>query len=523
MARKLLLLVLLFVTTLSAENDIFIYSENPITKLKISLKKEEEGFYREYFKTRINYYGYNLRKEEKIIPEKYTQEINLISIDRIFKPTTMTIDSINLQIQLESTDLYGRDFYKLVIDEGDKIKCEIYEGPNIHNGFIEVASKTPKDFNLSGSLKVISVNMILDILRNYVSAQNDCWSISGSSILSDFFETIEADNLPAEDFTNIKIVDVDKINIKNLKFQAMNKAMDRMQEIKFVQRDENSFDVPNIKFYNLTCWYDNKKQNIAEYYTLAEYLDRSVTFNYVFEGKAGQYTKPAGKVDVYLPYPVRKIESMSCDVAGNTKAVTLKDNHTISIDEPIAVVLDLNSTRTTNKKNKFDYLDFVKRLYDEAENSQVGLFKLLYVFPREATFEKFNITKVYTKFRNTKFNTVNADNAPEFVAWRQNNEKTAIDPLTIPDDYFCMELIKEKSFFDKGFSTTLVKENMADSKYVQNFEYVLKRLESESGYKFKKVYYVSYFPVLPMYKIEGIEYISFLENQSNFNLSNITN
>ena len=106
---------------------------------------------------------------------------------------------------------------------------------------------------------------------------------------------------------------------------------------------------------------------------------------------------------------------------------------------------------------------------------------------------------------------------------RQSKEKTSIDPISIPDDYFCMEVIKEKSFFNKGLSTTLVKENMADRKYVSNFEYVLKRLENESGYKFKKVYYVSYFPVLPMYKVEGVDYISFLENKLNFNLSNITN
>jgi len=523
MTRKIFIVLVILINMLVAANDIYIYSEHPINKLKISLKKEEEGYYREFFQTKINYYGYNLRREEKIMPKKYTEEINLISIDRIFKPAEMIIDSINMQIQMESTDLYGRDFYKLVVEEGDKIKCEIWEGNTTHNGFIEVTTKNPKTFNLNGTLKVISVNMILDILKEYVSPLNDCWSISGNSIISDFFETILSNNLPSEDFTLIKIADISKANVKNLKFQAMNKSMDRMQDIKFVQKDDNTFEVPNLKFYNLTCWYDNKKQNIEEYYTILENFDRKVTFNYVFNGKQGHFTKPAGKTEVYLPYPTRKLESISCDISGTTKAVTLKDNHTISVAEPIAVVLDLNSTRTTNKKNKFDYTDFVKKLYDEAENSSVSLFKLLYVFPREATFQKFNINKVYTKFRDTNYNTVSADKSADFVIWRQAREKTSVDPMTIPDDYFCMELIKEKAFFDKGFSTTLVKENMADSKYVKNFQYVLKRMELESGYKFKKVYYVSYFPVLPMYKVEGVTYISFLENKSNFNLTDITN
>ena len=95
--------------------------------------------------------------------------------------------------------------------------------------------------------------------------------------------------------------------------------------------------------------------------------------------------------------------------------------------------------------------------------------------------------------------------------------------MSIPDEYFCMEVIDDGKFFDKGLSSTLVKENMADRKYVQNFEYILKRVVDESGYKFKKVYYVSYFPVLSIYKVEGINYISFLEDNKKFKISDITN
>jgi len=168
-------------------------------------------------------------------------------------------------------------------------------------------------------------------------------------------------------------------------------------------------------------------------------------------------------------------------------------------------------------------VDFVKKIYQESENSSVRLFKLFYVYPREATFQKFDINQVYTKFKNTQYATVEKEEAAEFVKWRQEKERKSIDPLSIPDEYFCMEVIEEGGFFDKGLSSTLVKENMADRKYVQNFEYILERVIKESGYKFKDVYYVSYFPVLPMYKVEGVNYISFLKDKENFNIENISN
>ncbi len=523
MVKKLIILFFLTIVILSAADDIFVYSAKNINKIEITLRREGPGQYREYIQTDIDYLGYIPWREEKILPQAYTEQLNLLNLDQIIKPVEITVDSITLHLNLETTPLYGRQFYKIQAEKGDKIKCIIHDKNEQHNGFIEVAYKTPKNFAINGTLKVISVNMILNILNEYISPKGDCWNIQGESIVSDFFESISASDLPPDDFATIKILDVNDINPKKLKFQAMNKSMDQMQEIKFIQKDDNTFQIPNLKFYNLTCWYDNKKQNISEQFTLVDYLNRRVTFNYSYNGKSGEYIKQPGKTSVYLPYPRRKIETISCTFANTTKAVTLKDNHSIVIDEPIAIVLDLNSTRTTNKKNKFDYIDFVKKIYSQSENSSIRLFKLLYVFPRAATFDKFNIDQVYTKFENTKYGTVSGDQAAAFVKWRQEKEKSSIDPLNIPEDYFCLEIIEDKTFFDKGLSSTLVKENMADRKYVQNFEYVLERLEKESGYKFKEVIYVSYFPVLPMYKVEGIQYISFLKDHENFNLNKIIN
>lgn len=523
MVKKLIFVFLLIVITLTAADDIFVYSSKNINKIEITLRKEGEGQYREYIRTEIDYFGYIPWREEKILPEAYTEQVNILNLDQIIKPVEINVDSITLQLKLETTPLYGREFYKIQAEKGDKIKCIIHDKNEQHNGFIEVSSKTPKTFAIRGTLKVISVNMVLNILNEYVSPKGECWNIQGESIVSDFFETISASHLPPDDFATIKVLGVTDINPKELKFQAMNKSMDQMQEIKFIRKGDNTFQIPNLKFYNLTCWYNNKKQDISEQFTLVDHLNRRVTFNYTYNGKSGEYVKQPGKTAVYLPYPQRRIESISCTFANSTKAVTLKDNHDIVIDEPIAIVLDLNSTRTTNKKNKFDYIDFIKKIHSQSENSSVRLFKLLYVFPREATFEKFNIEKVYTKFKDTQYSTVDAGQSAAFVKWRQNREKSSIDPLNIPEDYFCLEVIEDKGFFDKGLSSTLVKENMADRRYVQNFEYVLERLEQESRYKFIEVVYVSYFPVLPMYKVDGVKYISFLKDHENFNLNNIIN
>ena len=388
---------------------------------------------------------------------------------------------------------------------------------------MEVFSVNSKNFEINGTLKVISVNMVLDILNNYVSPKGECWNISGNTVVSDFFEDIDADRLPSEDFVTIQLKDWKKIDPKKLKFQAINQSMDQMQNIKFIQKDDNTFHIPNLKFYNINCWYNNKKQNITELYTTTANLDRTLTFNYIFKGKQGSYVKPAGKTSIYLPYPSRKIESISCDIANTTKTVTIKDNHTLSLEEAIAIVIDLNSTRTTNKKNKFDYLDFVKKVHADSENSSVRLFKLLYVYPREASFQKFDINQVFTKFKGTDYEIVDESESGKFVKWRQKKERSSIDPMTIPQEYFCMEIIEDAKFFANGFSSTLVKENMAERKYVQNFQYVLRRVTEESGYKFKKVYYISYFPVLPMYKVEGVEYISFLKDNKNFKILDITN
>lgn len=523
MIKKIIITFFVLTTILSAADEIFVFSNEDINSLKITLEKEDTGFYRENFKTKLSFWGYIPWRDEKILPSRYDDQVNLINIGKIYKPSTMNIDSITFRIKLENTDLYGRDFYKVNVKKDDKIKCIIHEGNLRHNGFIEVASVDPKSFSINGTLKVISVNMVLDILKEYVSEQDECWSIRGNSVESEFFESISEDNLPSEDFATIKLKDWKKIDPKKLKFQAMSKGMDQMQDIKFIQKDDNTFLVPNLNFYNLNCWYNNKKQNITELFTMTEYLDRTLTFNYVFNGKEGSYVKPAGKTSIYLPYPSRKIESISCNIADATKAVTLKDGHALSLDEPIAIVIDLNSTRTTNKKNKFDYVDFVKRIYKESENSSVMLFKLFYVYPREATFQKFDINKVYTKFKGTEYSTVEQSESAEFVKWRQDKEKKSIDPMSIPDEYFCMEAIDDGKFFERGLSSTLVKENMADRKYVHNFEYILKRVVDESGYKFKKVYYVSYFPVLSIYKVEGINYISFLEDNKKFKISDITN
>ncbi len=542
MVKKILITVVILSNLLLAENDIYIFSKNNINKIDITLTREEGNYYRENIKSNITYWGFNPWREEKILPNKYTDEQNLINLNKILKPSNISVDSITMSLPLEMTPQYGNDFFRINIAEDEKIKCTIHGNNQTYNGFVLVDSKDPKKFSISGTLKVISVNMILGILEEYISPKGEIWNISGNKVVSDFFEPISATNLPAQDFVTIRInslnskksnsnqpyYNIDPYNPQHfsgskVKFQAMNKSMDRMHDIQFIQKDDNTFQIPNVKFHRLTCWYENKKQTITEQYTISDHLDRRMTFNFVFNGKNGKFVKPAGKTNVYLPFPTRNIESISCTFGNQTKAVTLKDNHTISVNEPIAVVLDLNSTRTTNKKNKYDYLDFIKGLYTASENSSVRLFKLLYVFPRAASFEKFDIEKIYTKYKNSAYNTVKKEDATEFVKWRKEREKSSIDPSNIPQDYFCMELINNASLFDNGISSTLVKENMADRNYVQNFQYVLERLKKESGYSFKKVYYVSYFPVLPMYKIEGVNYISFLKDHDKFNLTNIAN
>ena len=522
MYKKITLALLLFLQIIFANGNIFVYPKTSQSTITVKFNKQSNANYIETISQDILYLGYKQGWGKKIFPRRFTdQTTSLFNLNKVYVPSNMNVQAIRFDIMLSEMQRYGNEYYKLDLEEEDRISATIVGDEGEKPAQLTIQNINPSKLKINAELRTLTLRSFLTVLRNHISPQGEAWNIDGNKIMSDFFETVTEDKRPKSDYLNIKIGALEEIKKENLKIQALSENRNKIIELKIKKVGPNEVQIPNLDFYNLNCWYKNQKRKIRKVFETKDYINSRVVFNYIHKGEKGQYVKAQGENKIYLPYPQEDISTISCTKGGERMSVTLNKDNTLDISEPIAIVIDLNSTRTTNKKNMYDYKDFIRKLIKGSENTNIKVFKLLYTYPRPATFNKFKIDKVYTKFKNSKFATVNSNNASKFVKWRRRKEGGTIDPMQIPQNYFCIEEITGMNLLEGELSTTIVKEDMANQKYIQNFQKVLNRLNNEMGYSFEQVYYISYFPALQLYKLDGVKYKSFLKSKDNFSISSI--